>query len=84
VATVPDDKNTKTNRPFQKAGERLDDIFGDTTQRVEKETQQLIAYINDELVPAIRDHSTNALRVASEKLKQAADMMEEHNRRKKD
>jgi hypothetical protein len=78
---VPDEsKNDR--RPFQKAGERLDDIFGDTAQRVEKETQQLIAYINDELVPAIRQHSSKALRIASEKLNQAADMMEENARRK--
>jgi hypothetical protein len=32
-------------------------------------------------VPAIRQHSSNALRVASEKLQQAADRMES-NRRK--
>ena len=76
------DESKNDRRPFQKAGERLDDIFGDTAQRVEKETQQLIAYINDELVPAIRQHSSNALRVASEKLNQAADMMEENARRK--
>ena len=52
-------------------------------KRVEQETQKLIAYINDEVVPAIREHSTTALRIASEKLNQAADMMEANTRRKK-
>ena len=78
-----EEQNKNARRPFQKAGERLDDILGDTAQRVEDETQQLIAYINNELVPAIRDHSSKALRIASEKLNQAADLMEENTRRRK-
>ena len=66
----------QSRRPFTTAGARLDDMLGDTSKRVEKETQKLIAYINDEVVPAIRSHSSTALRLASEKLNQAADMME--------
>ena len=73
----------KAHRPFSTAGQRLDDVLGDTTQRIEEETQKLIAYINDELVPAIREHSSKGLRVASEKLKDAADMMEASTRRKR-
>jgi hypothetical protein len=69
-------KSTKSGRPFQTAGARLDDVLGDASRRIEEETQMLIAYINDELVPAIREHSSTGLRIASEKLKQAADMME--------
>ena len=61
----------------------MDDVLGDTTHRIEEETQRLLAYINDELVPAIREHSSNALRIASEKLKQAAEMMEADTRRRK-
>ncbi len=76
-------KQSTARRPFTTAGERLDDMLGDTTQRIEQETQKLIAYINDEVVPAIREHSTTALRIASEKLNQAADMMEANTRRKK-
>ncbi len=73
------DKNAR--RPFQTAGERLDDLLGDASQRLEEETQTLIKYINDELVPAIRDHSTNALRIASEKLAKAADQMDSSKRK---
>ena len=68
--------NKNARRPFQTAGERLDDLLGDASTRIEEETQTLINYINDELVPAIRQHSTKALRVASEKLAQAADKMD--------
>jgi len=76
-------KKSKASRPFATAGARLDDVLGDTTQRIEEETQKLIAYINDEVVPAIREHSTTALRIASDKLKQAADMMEAGTPRKR-
>ena len=77
-------KQTKSaRRPFTTAGEKMDDVLGDTTHRIEEETQKLLAYINDELVPAIREHSSNALRIASEKMSQAADLMERQTRRKK-
>lgn len=76
------EQNKNANRRFQTAGERLDDIFGDATSRIEEETQTLINYINDELVPAIRQHSSNALRVASEKLQQAAEHMDANKQRK--
>ncbi len=76
-------KSAKTGRPFQTAGERLDDVLGDASKRIEEETQNLIAYINNELVPAIREHSSYGLRIASEKLKQAADMMDAGTKQKK-
>ena len=77
-------KQTKSaRRPFTTAGEKMDDVLGDTTHRIEEETQKLLAYINDELVPAIREHSSNALRIASEKMSQAAELMESQTRRKK-
>lgn len=69
-------EQNRNARRFQTAGERLDDMLGDASTRIEEETQQLIKYINDELVPAIRQHSSNALRIASEKLQQAADHMD--------
>jgi len=70
------EQNRSNPRRFQTAGERLDDMLGETSARIEEEVQLLIKYINDEVVPAVRQHSTNALRVASEKLAQAADHMD--------
>jgi hypothetical protein len=70
------EENKNARRPFSTVGERLDDVLGDSSKRIEEETQMLIQYINDELVPAIREHSSNALRIASEKLNQAADLMD--------
>ena len=75
------EQNRNARRPFRTAGERLDDLLGDASARVEEETQLLINYINDELVPAIRQGSTKALRLASEKLSKAADHMDSNKPR---
>jgi hypothetical protein len=77
------EQNRGARRPFSTAGERLDDILGDASARVEEEAQALIAYINNELVPAIREHSSTALRIASEKLAQAADHMDSSKQNKR-
>ena len=74
-------EDNKHARRFQTAGERLDDLLGDASTRIEEETQTLINYINDELVPAIRQHSSSALRTASAKLAKAAEHMESSKRK---
>jgi len=70
------DNQKPEDRPFTAAGQKLDDVFGDTAKRIEDETRQLIDYINDELVPMVRQHSTKGLRIASDKLKEFADYMD--------
>ena len=62
--------------PFSAAGQKLDETLTEAAKRIEAETRQLIAYINDEVVPMVRQHSTTGLRVASDKLKELADYME--------
>ena len=79
-----DTQDPKDRRPFTTAGQKLDDVFGDTVKRIEDETKQLIAYINDEVVPMVREHSTKGLRIASDKLKELADYMESATQQKKD
>jgi hypothetical protein len=73
----------KDRRPFSTAGQKLDDVIGDTAKRIEEETKQLIAYLNDEVVPLVRENSTKGLRVASDKLKELADYMESAKQQKK-
>jgi hypothetical protein len=51
---------------------------GETAERVEQEATEFIKYLNDEVVPAVREHSTKALRIASEKLNHLADYMDRH------
>ena len=62
---------------FEQFGRKLNNEIGEATQRLEQESEKLIAYLNDEVVPAIRGHSTKALRVAAEKLSQFANYMDE-------
>jgi methyl coenzyme M reductase beta subunit len=63
-------------RPFSAAGQKLDETIAEAAKRIEEETKQLLNYINDEVVPMVRQHSTTGLRVASDKLKALADYME--------
>lgn len=61
---------------FENFGRRLDEEFGDAARKVEQESERVIGYLNDEVVPAIRNHSSKALRVAAEKLQRLAEFMD--------
>lgn len=54
--------------------------FETVGKRLDEEAEKLIAYLNDEVVPQVRDHSSRALRIAAEKLKQFADYMDERQK----
>ena len=69
------------NRKVEDTGARVNKSIADFAERLEKESTELINYLNDEVVPAIRSHSTKALRVASEKLSNLADYMDEQKRK---
>lgn len=78
-----DTQKPNDRRPFSTAGQKLDDVVGEAAKRIEEETRQLLNYINDEVVPQVRQHSSKGLRVASEKLKELADYMESATQHKK-
>ncbi len=69
---------TDFNRKVEGASARVSQTINDATERLEKEIPEFIKYLNDEVVPAVRSHSTKALRVASEKLAEFADYMDQH------
>jgi len=66
------------NRKVEDASTRVSQTINEATERLEKEIPEFIKYLNDEVVPAVRTHSTRALRVASRKLADFADYMEQH------
>jgi len=70
------DYNRKTEEARAKANQKIADF----TERLEKETAELIAYLNNEVVPEIRNHSSRALRVASGKLTEFADYLDRQKR----
>ena len=66
------------NRKVEDTSARVNKTVGETTERLEKEAAEFIKYLNDEVVPAVREHSTKALRIAADKLHDLANYMEKH------
>jgi vacuolar-type H+-ATPase subunit H len=66
------------NRKVEDASTRISQTINEAVERLEKEIPEIIKYLNDEVVPAARTHSTKALRTASQKLAKFADYMEQH------
>jgi hypothetical protein len=65
---VSNESDRKNRTSFEDMGRKLDD-----------EVEKLIDYINDEVVPQVRQHSSRALRIAADKLARFADYMEERD-----
>ncbi len=70
------------NRKVEEASARLNQSINEVATTLEKETAELVEYLNQEVVPAVRQHSTKALRIAAEKLARLADYMETHPEKK--
>ncbi len=71
------------NRKVEDTSARVNKTVGDTAERLEKEAAEFIKYLNDEVVPAVRQHSTKAIRVAADKLHELANYMEQHSAARK-
>ena len=71
------------NRKVEDASARISRTINDAVERLEKEIPEIIKYLNDEVVPAARTHSTKALRTASQKLAEFADYMEQQKNQPK-
>jgi hypothetical protein len=54
----------------------------EAARRLEGESEELVTYLNDEVVPAIREHSTRGLRSAANKLAMFADYLEKTKKRR--
>ena len=74
---------TNFDRKVEEASARVNRHIGNMAECLEKETAEMIKYLNEEVVPAVRSHSTKALRTASEKLSLLADYLEEANAARK-
>jgi hypothetical protein len=70
------------NRKVEEASSRVSQTVAEAAERIEREIPEFIKYLNDEVVPAVRQHSTKALRIASGKLIELADYMEQQKARK--
>lgn len=71
------------NRRFDQTTARVNKSVGETAEKLEKEASEIIKYLNDEVVPAVRQRSTKALRKAAEKLQQLANYMDQQSAERK-
>ncbi len=55
--------------------------IGKAAGEAEKEAERLIDYINSDVVPAVRTHSTRALRVAAQKMAEFADYLDDQRKK---
>jgi hypothetical protein len=67
---------TEFDRKVEEASARLNRSMANLAQTLEKETAELVTYLNDEVVPAVRTHSSKALRTAAGKLSEFAEFLE--------
>jgi len=51
------------NRKVEDASARVSKTVAEAAEKIEKEIPEFIKYLNDEVVPAVRQRSTKALRV---------------------
>ena len=71
------------NRKVEDASARVSKTVAEAAERIEKEIPEFIKYLNDEVVPSVRHHSTKALRTASAKLTELAGYMEQQKAARK-
>jgi len=70
------ESDPKRKVSFERFGRKLDEEFGDAARKLEQESDRVITYLNNEVVPAIRNRSSKALRVAAEQLQKLAEYMD--------
>lgn len=62
---------------FEGFGRKVDEHIGNVTPRIEEEVRKVITYLNDEVVPKVRQNSSEALRIAADQLRKLADHLEQ-------
>ncbi len=74
---------TDFNRKVEETTTRVNKSVTEAADWLERESADLIKYLNNEVVPAVRQNSSKALRVAAEKLSRLAEQMERNSTRRK-
>jgi hypothetical protein len=71
-----DDQSKSDSSRFQEFGRKVDEHLKDAVPRVEEEVKRVIAFLNDEVVPQVRQNSSQALRLAAEQLTKLAEHLD--------
>jgi hypothetical protein len=67
----------KGSSRFEDFGKKVDERFSQAIPRVEEEVRKVITYLNDQVVPQLRQGSSQALRGAAESLRKLAEQLDD-------
>ena len=70
------DPNRRSAR-MEDAGHRIGQKIGEADRRIRQDLQQVIDYLDKEVVPTVRSESSRGLRAAAEKLSKLADFIDQ-------
>jgi uncharacterized protein YyaL (SSP411 family) len=61
---------------FDDFGRKVEETFNKAKPRVEEEIRKIIAYLNDEVAPKVRENSSKGLRIAADQLTKLAEHLD--------
>jgi hypothetical protein len=67
----------KGSSRFEEFGKKVDETFNQARPRVEEELKKVIAMLNDQVVPQLRQGSSQALHAAADRLRKLAEQLED-------
>jgi hypothetical protein len=67
---------TENKGRFEEFGRKVDERVSNFVPRIEDEVRKVIAYLNDEVVPKVRQNSSEAMHAAAEQLRKLADSLD--------
>lgn len=68
---------SKGSSRFEDLGKKVDERFSQALPRVEEEVKKVIAYLNDQVVPQLRQDSAQALHAAADRLRKLAEQLDD-------
>jgi bisphosphoglycerate-dependent phosphoglycerate mutase len=69
-----DDKGSSR---FEDFGKKVDERFNQAKPRIEEELKKVIAFLNDQVVPQLRQDSSQALHAAADRLRRLAQQLDD-------
>jgi hypothetical protein len=76
---VDQTSGSNSNSRFENFGKKVDERFNQVRPRVEEELKKVIDYLNDQVVPQLRQDSAQALHAAADRLRKLAEQLDERH-----
>ena len=67
----------KANSRFEEFGKKVDERFNQARPRFEEELRKVISFLNDQVVPQLRQDSAQALNAAADQLRKLAEQLDD-------